>query len=197
MEDAVGEEVHVSTQLPCGCTGPGGWIPGGALGDYAGNIGDFSPGAIGSIDDFYQAGRGTGVLITSHVTFDSSLRPTGWTDRITVASIVDGTSNTILAGEAHKPTGQMKQPPWDSPIYSGLEIASIARLGGPGFPIVRNRHDASASSVFQWGSSHPSVCNFVMADGSTHTFAQFLDTIALGRLSHRNDGEIVDYGMVY
>lgn len=191
-DSAVSDPVTIATQLPCGCNGPGKTIPGGALGDYAGNLGDLSPGATGSINDFYQAGKGTGILITSRVEVDQNYQPTRWIDRITLASVSDGASNTILAGEAHKPFNELRQPPMDSPIYSGLEIASICRIGGPGVPLVRNKYDASASVVFQWGSWHSQVCNFVMADGSTHSMNHFVDTTTLGRLCNRKDGEVVD-----
>jgi prepilin-type N-terminal cleavage/methylation domain-containing protein len=196
-ESAVSEPVTIATQLPCGCNGPGKTIPGGALGDYAGNLGDLSPGATGQLSDFYQAGKGTGVLITSHVEVDQNYFPTRWTDRISQTSLTDGASNTILAGEAHKPVNELRQPPMDSPIYSGLEIASICRIGGPGVPLVRNKYDASSSVVFQWGSWHPQICNFVMADGSTQSFNHFIDTTTLGRLCHRRDGEVLDSSNAY
>ena len=189
-EQAVSDPVTIATRLPCGCNGPGVTVPGGALGDYAGNLGDLSPGATGSVNDFYQPGKGTGVLITSRAAVDQSGQPTRWIDRITMASISDGSSNTVLAGEAHKPVDEMRQPPMDSPIYSGLEIASICRIGGPGVPLVRNKYDSSASVVFQWGSWHAQTCNFVMADGSTHSVNNFINTTTLGRICNRKDGEV-------
>lgn len=194
--DAQGDEVEITTKLPCGCNGPGKIIPGGALGDYAGNMGDFSPGANGTLTDFYQPGQGTGVLITCHPRVDSMGFLAGFRNRISLQTILDGTSNTILAGEAHKPFNQMGQPPFDSPIYSGIEFASIARIGGPGFPLVRNRYDESATSVYQFGSWHSAGCNFVMADGSTHTFAPYLDTQVLGALCHRFDGQYLDWSVI-
>ncbi|HMP80650.1 MAG TPA: DUF1559 domain-containing protein, partial [Pirellulaceae bacterium] len=191
--DAMGPDVELQGQLPCGCPGQVKLIPGGALGDYAGNIGDFSPGASGAITDFYQPGQGTGVLITCKPQVDSSGKLAGYRNRITVHTILDGTSNTILAGEAHKSSEQMGLPPMDSAIFSGIEIPSIARIGGPGFPIMRNRFDNSLSAIFQFGSWHNAGCNFVMADGSTHTFGVYLDTRVLGALCHRFDGQHIDW----
>jgi hypothetical protein len=186
--EAISDPVEVNVTAPCGCPMGTRWVPAGALGDYAGNAGDLSPGAIGAPTDFYQPGCGTGVMFTSRTTGDLQAGPTGWKDKISTSEILDGSSNTLLAGEAHKPISEMKLPPTDAPIYSGYEFPSIARVGGPGAPIVRNRFESSETSVFQWGSWHPDSCNFVLADGSTQTFNLFMDPEVLRRLSHRADG---------
>lgn len=193
MDDAKGQPITVTISLPCGCPGGTRTVAGGALGDYAGNSGDLSPGAVGAPTDFYQPGQGTGVLITARSTGTPDGGPTGWLDRIGFHSLADGASNTVIVGEAHKPISEFGMPPSDAPIYSGYEFPSIARVGGPGAPIVRNRFDESPTSFFQWGSAHSGTCNFAMADGSTQTFAVYLDTQLLQRLCHRDDGEIVEF----
>lgn len=193
MESGVGDPIEVTISLPCGCPGGTRLVDGGALGDYAGNAGDLSPGAIGAPTDFYQPGMGTGVLITSRAVGDLSVGPSNWTDRISVEKIFDGASNTILAGEAHKSPEELQLPPADAPIYSGYEFPSIARVGGPGAPITRNRYDSSPTSFFQWGSWHPAVCNFVLADGSTQTLGLFIDPETLRRLSCRADGQTINF----
>ncbi|MEZ6097095.1 MAG: DUF1559 domain-containing protein [Pirellulaceae bacterium] len=191
--DGVGEPIEVTISLPCGCPGGTRLIDSGALGDYAGNAGDLSPGAVGAATDFYQPGMGTGVLITCPAYGDPATGPTHWGNKIAIKDIIDGSSNTILAGEAHKPITQLKVPPTDAPIYSGYEFPSIARIGGPGVPITRNMHDVSPTSFFQWGSWHATVCNFVLADGSTQSIPVFVDPELLRRLSVRNDGQVVSH----
>lgn len=115
-----------------------------------------------------------------------------WRDKIKISSIKDGTSNTFLIGEAHIPESQFTVPPIDGPIYSGREFAAIARIGGPGVPIVRNRFEELPVN-FQFGSFHPQICNFANADGSVRAISNTIDTLSLGRLCNRRDGEIINY----
>ena len=191
LDMAVGETTFVDERLPCGCGGTSSRVPAGALGDYAANHGDVSSGAIGESTDFYYGGNGTGSII--------SVRPLcnggwayDWVDKLKLANLFDGTSNTFLVGEKHIAPDAFAVPPADGPIYSGLEFSAIARAGGPGVPIVRNRFQPSAVT-FQFGSWHPQICNFAMADGSVQAISNMIDTITLGRLCHRADSEIIDY----
>lgn len=191
LDTAIGQETIIEQRAPCGCGGTSERVPGGALGDYAANHGDVSPGARGEPTDFYYAGNGTGAII--------SVRPmckggqaVGWIDKLTFASLNDGTTNTFLAGEAHVPWEKIGVPPTDGPIYTGLEFSAIARVGGPGVPIVRNRFQDSPLT-FQFGSYHPAICNFAFADGSVQAISETIDTINLGRLCHRADSQIVNY----
>jgi hypothetical protein len=132
-------------------------------------------------------------MFTSRTIGDDVSGPVGWSDKISIEKIRDGSSNTLLIGEAHKPVDALKLPPTDGPIYSGYEFPSIARVGGPGAPIIRNRYDNSPTSFFQWGSWHAGVCHFALADGSTQILANFIDPETLRRLSCRGDGQTVDF----
>jgi len=175
---------------PCGC---GGWasikIVGGATGDYAGNHGDLSPGSTGSADDYYYGGNGTGVLISSQAE-EVAKRRLNWIDRINVASITDGSSNTTLAGELHVVPENLNQIPFNGPIYNGEDLAAFSRIGGPGVPILSGRQK-SKFGVLGFGSWHPGLCNFVFADGSTRFIANDIDTVSLGNLCNRRDGGLV------
>ena len=101
-------------------------------------------------------------------------------------SITDGTSQTILAGELHVPLDGLTQMPYNGPLYNGEDVAAHTRIGGPAVPILSAYDEPGA--VFGFGSWHPAACNFVMADGSTHTVNNYIDTILLGHLCHRSDG---------
>ena len=178
---------NVNVTSSCGC---GGWVQvdvvGGATGDYAGNHGDLSPGSIGAATDYYFGGNGTGVLISSRAK-TNSIGKFDWIDRINFSSIKDGASNTILAGELHVTAANLNTLPFNGPIYNGEDLAAFARIGGPGVPILPPNQEPPG--VFGFGSWHPGTCNFSLADGSTHVLSNNLDTVTLGQMCNRADGE--------
>jgi prepilin-type N-terminal cleavage/methylation domain-containing protein len=181
-------------RAPCGCGGVFQVkVVGGATGDYAGNHGDLSPGSVGFSTDYYWGGNGTGVIISSQAvaSFSSYFEPPQlrWIDRITHASIQDGTSNTILAGELHVTAENLNTIPFNGPIFNGEDLAAFTRVGGPGVPLLGPKQE-SPSGVLGFGSWHPQTCNFVYADGSTHSLEQNTDTVTLGKLCHRADGQV-------
>ncbi len=180
---------QVLVTSPCGC---GGWVEidvvGGATGDYAGNHGDLSPGSTGSASDYYYGGNGTGVIISSQArqNGNASLK---WVDRISYVSITDGSSQTALAGELHVTPKNLNKTPFNGPIYNGEDLAAFARIGGPGVPI-RSSSDDPTTSILGFGSWHPGTCNFVYADGSTKALNNGIDTVTLGQICNRSDGEV-------
>ncbi|MFT5301054.1 MAG: prepilin-type N-terminal cleavage/methylation domain-containing protein [Mariniblastus sp.] len=183
------ESKELLVTSPCGC---GGWVTvdvvGGATGDFAGNHGDLSPGSIGAASDYYYGGNGTGVIISSQAkeSADGSL---AWLDRVNMASLSDGTSNTALAGELHVTPDRLNVIPYNGPIYNGEDLAAFTRVGGPGVPILSSAQSPN-SSVLGYGSWHPGVCNFVFADGSSHAISNAIDTVSLGQICNRKDGGV-------
>ncbi|GIW98534.1 MAG: prepilin-type N-terminal cleavage/methylation domain-containing protein [Pirellulaceae bacterium] len=198
--NAVGKGLLTATTttwvtLPCGCRIPvtttGSTIVSGAVGDYGGNHGDLSPGAFGLRTDFYFGGNGTGIIISSRARCVSNM-PRDWVDRIAHRDVIDGLSNTFLAGEMHVPLGKLGQSPEDAFIYNGDHVFNCARVGGPTVPIVADIR-STGNSLVAWGSWHPGVCHFALADGSVRAIATTLDTDTLGRLCHRYDGQVVQW----
>ncbi len=177
--------------LPCGCRVPvsssDSAQANGALGDYGGNHGDLTPGSVGLPTDFYYGGNGTGVIISSRANCRSSI-PVDWIYRVKAADIVDGLSNTILTGEMHVPMGQLGAAGIDAFIFNGDHVFNAARVGGPTVPIVTNLRD-QLNGLTSWGSWHPGVCTFALADGSVQAFATSMDTEILGYLCNRRDGQ--------
>lgn len=195
VSDAKGNGVSSKSTItwvttPCGCkfpvVGTGSQFVLGALGDYGGNHGDLSPGAVGLPTDFYYGGNGNGVIISSRARCVTD-SPVDWVDRIRMRDVLDGTSNTLLAGEMHVPLGKIGGSVEDAYIYNGESFYSSARVGGPTVPIAADPQ-AEGNALVSWGSWHPGVCNFSLADGSVRSVSAHTDTELLGNLCNRRDG---------
>jgi prepilin-type N-terminal cleavage/methylation domain-containing protein len=162
----------------------------GALGDYAGNGGNSTA--------FWGDPRfGPGVFLYADVTFGPSDTIVSWKGLNRFADITDGLSNTLLIGEKHVLQGQFgQQASGDNSTYNGDDIRTIVRVAGrqtPG-PIDRPLA-ASATDSFRaeerFGSYHPTVCQFVLCDGSVRALPISINIDTLTRLAMRNDGEPV------
>jgi prepilin-type N-terminal cleavage/methylation domain-containing protein/prepilin-type processing-associated H-X9-DG protein len=176
--------------MPCGCTFTSLPTPGGTTGDYAGNHGDMSSGAGGISTDFYFGGNGNGVLITSRGGWQNG--PSGWLDKVSMRTILDGTSQTVLFGEAHKPRGKLGISPEDGSIYDGSKFYFSAKVVGPGVPLASGPDDdVVGMGLFAFGSWHPGYCPFVFADGHVANVKTSVSTSTLRQLCNRADGEII------
>jgi prepilin-type N-terminal cleavage/methylation domain-containing protein len=179
--------------LPCGCripvAGSGTISATGAVGDYGGNHGDLSTGSSGLPTDYNFGGNGTGIIISSRAKCNDNA-PRTWLDRVSHAHVTDGLSNTFLAGEMHVPMGKLGRSPEDAFIFNGDNLFNMTRLGGPGMPISRDVR-GEGNSLVQWGSWHPGVCHFAIADGSVRAISNDIDTDTLGRLCNRKDAQVV------
>ncbi len=112
-----------------------------------------------------------------------------WNSRTSFASLTDGTSHTILVGEKHVRPLRQGIAPEDGAIYNGDHPANFSRCGGPGYPLARFPNDTYQNN---FGSYHVAGCNFVYADGSVHVLNVAVSTDVLGRLTHRNDHEVIE-----
>lgn len=111
-----------------------------------------------------------------------------WRSRTGFNSLMDGTSNTILVGEKHVRPSRYGIASEDGAIYNGDHPGNFSRCGGPGYPLARFPTD---SFRINFGSSHPGVVNFVFGDGSVHGISVQISTDTLGRLTARNDHEVI------
>lgn len=182
-------------RLPCGCPVPVRETTEdievtGALCDYAGNHGDLTPGATGESTDFYFGGNGTGVIISVRPECQrgKAIEPY---DRVRMASVTDGTSNTFLFGEKFVPTTKVSEFPFDSPAYDGDHLPASCRLAGPGLRLANGSDDVMAD-MFSFGSWHPGGVHFALVDGSTRFFSPETDTKILGSLANRRDARVVE-----
>jgi hypothetical protein len=169
-------------------------IPGGAVVDYVGNHGDNSPGAVGLPTDFYWGGNGTGVLVSSRaveVQTNSVEKKTviapEWQDKVRIDDITDGTSQTLLVGEPHIPTGEMNRSPYNGPAYFGRHLTHFCRIGGPGVPISHHADDRRANA-YSFGAVHDGICQFAFADGSASGISSSISSQVLGSLCDRAGG---------
>jgi prepilin-type processing-associated H-X9-DG protein len=171
-------------------------VVGGATGDYAGNHGDPTPGAVGGPNDYYYGGNGNGILISSQarcVVKDGVRVPGPWVDRVRMSDVRDGTSNTFLAGELQVRRQDLNQIPFNGPLYNGEDLTAFARVGGPGVPLSKSM-DEAPGPMLGFGSWHPGQCNFVFGDGSVRSVDAWIDTQTLGFLCNRADGQVITEG---
>ncbi len=185
----IGEET-VTITAPCGCPGGTQTVPGGAVTDYAANHGDLSPGAISQPTDFYWGGNGTGVIISSRPIGDEFAIKRNWQDKVRIADVTDGTSNTLLIGESHVPQESLNKTPFNGPAYFSRHLTNYSRIAGPGVPLAHNPNDQRAG-LYSFGSSHTGYVQFAMADGGVRAISTSISTRILGHLANRRDGETV------
>jgi prepilin-type N-terminal cleavage/methylation domain-containing protein len=181
------QTVEMEVTYACGCMGSEMVdLVSGAVGDYAGNHGDYTGGSYGLLTDYWRGGNGTGVIISSRPKCRDG-EPADWLDKVRYKDIVDGGSNTFLAGEMHIPQGRIAQVPENGPMYNGKDLTAFARIGGPSIPLASGPEDDWLPNM-GFGSWHPGICPFVLADGSVRTVDNNVDTVALQSFCHRSDG---------
>jgi len=169
----------------------GGHIP-GTVSDYACSAGHGPAGVWNWITSNGAMIMGIGVTDPPTVPIGYFAPPNAklieWKSRTTYASLTDGASNTILVGEKHMRPMWQGIAPEDGAIYNGDHPGNFSRCGGPGYPLARFPTDSFQNN---FGSYHTGGVNFVFADGSVRTFSVNISTNVLGRLTARNDHEVI------
>ena len=182
--------------------------PAGAVGDYAACVGDENgTGAANTFNWFNVNSSGAiilGTAVKANGTAPATNEPAGvpivrWRSNTSFAEILDGTSNTFLAGEKHVPDrmfGRIRVG--DGPLYSGSWSCFAARLAGLEDPLARGPGDILGSAgngdgrfARKFGSWHPGVCQFVFCDGSVKQLKTAISVNTLRKLAERRDGETV------
>src|SRR5262249_3681761 len=108
-----------------------------------------------------------------------------------IASITDGTSNTLLVGEKRMNLALMGQPQLDDDIgyTSGWDnnmMRSTRRRPRPDFSNPDN------NSTKRFGSSHPSQFNVVLADGSVRGTSYSISRNVFKYLGNKSDGNAIN-----
>lgn len=201
-------------RTPTALPGQDDWL--GAVGDYAGNAGDgTTPDGSRWFHDCQHDPSGT--IISTNKLYDANGNlcqqggqpclggcgiccvPARWQMPVKFRDITDGLSKTFLFGEKHVPESQLGKQGGtgldlgdDASVWQSETPSYFVRVGGPGFPLARGPDDPPGplhtiyAHVF--GSYHPGICQFVLADGSVRAVNVTIDTRILGQLCNRHDG---------
>jgi hypothetical protein len=162
---------------------PGGPHVPGACSDYAACVGnpsgdtDYNPSHGNIVNGGSQPANGIFWINLSGDPFFGRFR-------VTAADVLDGLSNTLLVGEKHIPNERYGQAP-DSSVYNGDHGAAFKKAG-VGAPLAKG-----PKGTGQFGSYHPGICQFVMADGAVKPLSVSIELNNLGRMAHRKDGQVI------
>jgi prepilin-type N-terminal cleavage/methylation domain-containing protein len=177
--------------------------PAGALTDYAGCVGDFR-GSNNVLTGAWFNNTSNGVMIIGNVTStpaqgagtNATPIPTFF-GSVRMASVTDGTSNTMMIGEKHVPRGGLgRSLAGDGPAFSGSWTTFAGRIAGIEDTLGKGPDDLTPSTsgdgffARKFGSWHPGVCQFAFTDGSVRMLRNTLDTTTLRALSGRSDGVV-------
>ena len=151
----------------------------------------------------YGCAKWKGNTQTGVLTFDNDNTNT-WT--VTMAAVLDGTSNTIMVGEVGKSknvypgkNGNANFPLWAGGNNDGgcesnfmgshLRMADATYfINRISLPLGNGGGGDKDQSDLCFGSFHPGGAQFVFVDGSVHYIQQNIDSVQLYRLAHRMDG---------
>ena len=112
--------------------------------------------------------------------WDAEVGPMANRNKVTVIGITDGSSNTLMVGEAlgGDPTSSTRN--------------SFAWAGNGWLPAAWGLAANGKPQWYQFGSKHTSVVNFCMADGSVRNVRTSTDTTTYRRASAMQDGSVVN-----
>jgi prepilin-type N-terminal cleavage/methylation domain-containing protein len=169
------------------------------------SVNDFVP-AGGGLSD-YGACFGTGgqglnsngaiIPARSSVATDSSGVPivASWRGQISLPSIQDGTSNTLLFGEKHVRPNSLRGKNEDRSVFGGQSNSSRRMAGiapnGDQRPLRHPNDQTGVEANTSFGGPHIGVCQFVLCDGTVRPIPISTRLQNLSSLISRNDGGAV------
>jgi hypothetical protein len=110
--------------------------------------------------------------------------------RVTMVTIADGTSNTLMIAEKRlDPTYYFTSNWYDDNGYVESFDPDNARTGGPGYP---PGQDSPATSGYEFGSSHPAGFQGVFGDGAVRMIHYSVNLNLLSNLIHMSDGNVIN-----
>jgi len=161
---------------------------GGGLSDYAACFGTDADGA-----------KSNGAIIP--ITYTAVTDPNGkpwvpsWQGQLTLQSILDGTSNTLMFGEKHIRPKSLRGKNEDRSVFGGQNnsirrMAGIEQTNSPPAqrPLRVPTDQTGAEANNSFGGPHTNVCLFVFCDGSVKPLSTSIDLTTLTYLIWRQDG---------
>ncbi len=133
--------------------------------NYAGAVGDYgcSPTSDNALYPLTSADA-DGALVVGEVLEKTGDKIVRWKSRTTLEMLTRGKQNTILLGEKHVPVDGLGQGRFgDSSIYNGDHAPAFARIVDKDHCVAQGPDDPFNSNFGSW---HPGICQFLMADGS-------------------------------
>jgi prepilin-type N-terminal cleavage/methylation domain-containing protein len=189
----------------------------GACGDYACNVGDGNPRAdnrpvldpTGSPPLKKKRDLSNGAFIYGTLRGGSADESTAGCENIdpgkmtpitftTFNKMEDGLSHVLFVGEKHVPEGYFgREDANDNSVYNPDYLPSHGRFGGATIGGLASRTDgANGTNINDYGhlfgSWHSGICQFVWGDSHVSSVRNEVDTIVLGYLTNRFDGNAVD-----
>jgi prepilin-type N-terminal cleavage/methylation domain-containing protein len=110
----------------------------------------------------------------------------------------DGLSHVLFVGEKHVPEGFLgREAANDNSVYNPDYLPSHGRFGGATIGGLAKASDGASGNDINdynklFGSWHSGICQFVWGDSHVSALRNEIDTIVLGYLCNRFDGNVVD-----
>ncbi len=121
--------------------------------------------------------------------------------QVTMSDIRDGASNTFFVGEKHVAKGEMNKGgsqggSADGDIFltqqtNWYECHSVRQTDHPN-GLATGPYDVRDGHWHTFGSWHPGICQFVMADGAVRAVSNQIDLTTLANLGDRRDGNPIN-----
>ena len=122
-----------------------------------------------------------------------------WRGQLTMQTILDGTSNTLMFGEKHVRPNSLRGESEDRSVYGG-QNNSMRRMAGIGITTpgdlrpLRAPDDQSGALANQsFGGPHSGMCMFVLCDGTVRSVSLNVNIQTLSYLVMRSDGKAVTF----
>jgi type II secretory pathway pseudopilin PulG len=109
-----------------------------------------------------------------------------------VKMVQDGLSKMLLVGEKHVSTRFVGIDGIDCSVYNGDGLIMVGRFAGKNHPMAVSPSEAVNENFGSW---HPSICQWVYGDGSVHALQSSMDSVVLGYLADRRDGNVIPDGI--
>jgi prepilin-type N-terminal cleavage/methylation domain-containing protein len=166
----------------------------GAIGDYASVSGPANN--QGSLRIGIPSGIVNGVNVTGNNPFNNSgggAQVLTWVGQMTLLTITDGTSSTLLVGEKHIRPNSFQGKNEDRSIFDSGNANNYRRfIGTDGtdvYPLVADPSDQNGLNANnRFGGPHGGICQFVFGDGSVRSLNVNTNIDTLTRLGMPNDG---------